>query len=456
MWASRKILLLLVSIVFIAYGALYMGTLSVLHINGLDASDLIVGPERAGDSYQYVALAETMLSDGRFSMNSIAEPESFRTPGYPLFIAVLLALFKNLAVLPIVQIVLAALSCGLVFLIGERFFSRKVALAAAVLFAIEPAVLTNSFVAVSDTLFVFTLLCSLYVLTVRRNTLLNTLLGGVLMGVTTLIRPLGLYVLPLVLVWLLWEARAERRTLYRTGAAFLFGVAILIIPWMVRNYIVFNHFALSSVGSYNAYFYVREFEHQYTGKSKEELTVEMFSALGATTADRVESFQYADRNSQLALDGVLAHPILYTAFHLYSMLPFYFGSSIDTLERALYLRGILNGSPPPDVNMSVLLRTGDIRGFTQALTSNIPVLLERLAWLVLCLTAFGTMVAAVYNRRLNASVYVLFFALILAFGFMTGPVSYSRYRLPVEPLIFLLGCAGMASGIRTLLKHERH
>lgn len=450
MRTSYKIPLLLVSVVMVAYSILYVETISILHTNGFSAKDLILSTGEGGDSHQYVALAETMLTDGRFAMSATAEPEAFRTPGYPLFIALILAVFKNIAVLPLAQILLAALSCGLVFLIGERLFSRSVALGAALLFAIEPAVISNAFVAMADILFVFMMLCGVYVLTVRKRTSPYLFFGGVLMGVMTLIRPLGLYVIPLVLFWLVWEERAEWRTLCRTGVLFLAGAALVVMPWMVRNYVFFNHFSISSIGSYNLLFYVREFEHQYTGKSKEEVSAEMYKNLGATTTDIVESFRYADKNSELAFQGILAHPFAYTAFHLYSMIPFYFGSSIDTLERAAYARGLLMGNPPPDINISVLVRTGDVEGALKALTSNIPILLERLIWLVLFLAALCTTVGAVYKRKANASLFVLFFVLIIAFGLMTGPVAYSRYRLPVEPFIFLLACASIAYGVRQL------
>lgn len=451
----RTIPAMIVVAVIAVYGLLYGVTLGVLHANGLNATHLI-GVHDGGDSYQYVALADTMLTHGRFAMNATAEPESFRTPGYPLFITAILVIFKNIVVLPLVQIVLAALSCGLIFLIGEHFFSRGVALGAAVLFAIEPAVITNSFISAADIPFVFFMLCGIYVLTVKQHTPLYLLWGGVLMGTMALIRPLGLYVIPLAFLWLLWETRAQWRILFRTGVLFLVGVAIIIMPWMARNYMLLDHFSISSIGSYNLLFYVQEFEHQYTGKSKAEMSAEMYRNLNASLTDRIESFRFADKNFKLALEGIRAHPFAYAAFHLYSTIPFYFGSSIDTFERALYLRGLRMGQPPQDVNISVLLRTGDVRGVIEVLTSNIPVLLERLFWTVMFFAALGTTIVAVYKRKENAPLFILFFGLILAFGLMTGPVSYSRYRLPADPFIFMLGYAGVTYIVHLFLNRMKH
>jgi hypothetical protein len=41
-------------------------------------------------------------------------------------------------------------------------------------------------------------------------------------------------------------------------------------------------------------------------------------------------------------------------------------------------------------------------------------------------------------------IFVAFFAsFILYFALLTGPIANARYRLPVSPLLFLLGIAGL-------------
>ena len=450
----RTIPTLLVLSVILFYGVLYGVALFALHSNGFGIERLIIFGQD-GDSYEYVSLAQTMISDGRFAMSPESVPESFRTPGYPALLAAILLLTGSLAAIPIVQIVLAALSCGLIYLLGEHFFSSRVGLAAAVLFALEPAVLTNSFISASDVPFVFLLLCGTYALAARERGVRALLLGGVLFGAAALVRPLGLYVIPLVLLWLLWEERGAWRPVLRAGALFLLGAAIIVAPWMARNYLLFHQATLSSVGGYNILFYAQEFEHQRTGKSKETVAAETNLLLGAGPGDDITTAPFAQRDSAVAMRYILAHPFAYGAFHLYSMVPFYFGSSIDTLERALYLRGLRAGTLPPDINISVLLRTGDFSGTARALSSNLPALFERLAWLLLCAAAFGTTVWAVLRRTPDAAAYVLFFALILAFGLMTGPVSYSRYRLPADPFILILGCAGIAQAVSHFRRNEK-
>ena len=457
----RTIPTLLVLSVLVFYGAFYGATLFMLHSNGFGIERLIIFGQD-GDSYEYVSLAQTMISDGRFAMSQGSVPESFRTPGYPALLAVILLLTNSLAVIPIVQIVLAAFSCGLIYLLGEYFFSSRVGLAAALLFALEPAVVTNAFISASDIPFVFLLLCGAYTMTAHKRGAWTLFSGGMLFGAAALVRPLGLYVIPLVLVWLLWDAySADRkafprwRPVLRASALFLLGAALFVAPWMARNYTLFHQATLSSVGGYNLLFYAQEFEHQRTGKSKEVVAAETNLLLGVGPGDDITTAPFARRDSTVAMHYILAHPFEYAAFHLYSMVPFYLGSSIETLDRALYLRGLRAGTLPPDINISVLLRTGDFSGTARALGSNLPALLERIVWLLLCAAAFGTTVWAVLRRMPDAAVYMLFFALILAFGLMTGPVSYSRYRLPVDPFIFILGCAGIAQAAGYFKHNEK-
>lgn len=443
--------MLIVFGVIVGYSLLYGSAVMALHKNGHDAAYFIgVRADEGGDSYQYVVLAQTILSDGRFAMSPTAPPEYFRTPGYPLFIAAILATTHTIAVLPVAQIILVALICWLIYILGERFFSRGIGLSAALLFAIDPATVNIAFISASDILFIFLFLASLVVLTVTDRKASHLLLGGLLLGAATLTRPLGLYLIPIVFIWLLWETRMIWRVMLKTAGFFLCGVLIVLTPWVARNYILFHQLKISSIGSYNLLFYAQEFEHQRTSAPKAAVKAEVYERLGATPSADISSAEYVTKDTQVALGYILAHPFAYTAFHLYSMIPFYFGSSLDMFEGTLYMRGILPGAPPFDVNVSVLLRTGDIHGAIAALAANIPSLIERVAWLIFGVAAFTILVVAFRRRHPHRTIYALFFVFILAFGLMTGPVAYARYRLPVSPFIFLLGCAGMIHGARIL------
>lgn len=418
--------------------------------NGLTPHDFI--STDGGDSYEYVALAETMLSNGRFAMSPTAAPETFRTPTYPLFVAGVLALTKDIVYLPMFQILLSALSAALIFLIGTRFFNRAVGVISAILFGIDPSGPLVTFVSMSDMLFVFLLLAGTYLLvTYEHMGRWRIFMSGVVFGAFALTRPLGLYIFPLFAAWILWEGRHSWKHALKLAGIFIAGVFLIVAPWMARNYTDFGHLAISSIGTYNFLFYnIITFEHERTGISKETLHADVLKQIGATRSDDFRALPYTDKVSAVASEYLFAHPFLYAMFHILSVIPFYIGSSIDAEMYSIYGRGALKGTMPQDVNISSQILHGNYSVALAALTANMPILFERFIWLILCIAAFGTAVIALYRKERYASVIVLFFALIVAFGVLTGPVSYPRYRLPAEPFIFILGVAGVLAGLERI------
>lgn len=449
-FTNRSVVLILVGSIFLVQGVLYSVTMYGVQSNGRTPHDFI--SMDGGDSYEYVALAETMLSDGRFAPNPTAAPETFRTPAYPLFVAGVLALTKDVVYLPLFQILLSALSAVLIFLIGTRFFNRTVGVISAILFAVDPSGPLVTFVSMSDMLFVFLLLVGTYMLVMYETvSRWRVFLSGIVIGVFALTRPMGLYIFPLFAVWLLWEGRDNWKQAFKMAGVFVIGVFLIVAPWMARNYVYYGHASISSIGTYNLLFYnIIDFEHERTGVSKEALHADILKQIGATDSDDYRALPYTDKVSSVALKYIFAHPFKYARYHILSVIPFYIGSSIDAETYSIYGRGALKGTPATDINVSSLILHGNFRAAFSALTDNMAVLIERLLWFILCIGAFGTAVTALYRRELHVSVIILFFALIIAFGVLTGPVSYPRYRLPAEPFIFILGAAGVASVTRQL------
>lgn len=449
-YSNRLIVLGIIASVIIVHGTLFALTMSAVQANGLTPHDYI--SMDGGDSYEYVALAETLLNTGRFALSPTASPETFRTPAYPLFIASVLAITKNIVFVPIMQIILVAFSAVLIFLIGTRFYTRGIGCAAAALFTIDPSVFANASVSVTDTPFVFLLLLSVYILCVReRLNKRRIFLAGVLIGIFVLTRPIGFYIFPFLVAWLFWEKRENWQQAFKIVSIFLVGMFLVVAPWMARNYVYSEHMAVSSIGVYNFLFYnIIDFEHERTGVSKEAIHSEFLKQIRATQDDDFRSLTYTDKVSAVAFNYLLAHPFQYVVFHFLSIIPFYIGSSIDATTYSVYARGAVKGTLSPDINVSSLVLHGDYRAAIAALTNNMLVLIERFIWLILCIASFGTVVATVRRKEIYASIIVLFFSLIIAFGVLTGPVSYPRYRLPAEPFIFILGVAGIVSVMQYL------
>ncbi len=444
----------IVLVVLVGYTSLFFYSLSLARSNGITTTHFLTFSE--GDAHEYYVLGHVLHDTDRFSLTATSSPEYFRTPAYPFFIAVLLGIFGNDLAIPFAQIILVALSALCIFAIGARFFSRGLGVVVAALYVIDPMTITQSSRTTTETLFVFVLLGAVFVLIREELTSRKILLGGALLGVLALVRPIGLPVIPLFLLWILFMYRKQRKMLLQQSLLLLFGVAIVMMPWAYRNYMYAHHFSLSSITAYNMLFYnVLEFEHQRTGISKDVLHAQMVQRIGSSETDQeFRTFIYTDAEQKTVAEYLSPHLLQYAIFHLYTTVPFFFGSDVEDAQRSLHLQGVLRGDPIVDVNISALLRQGQFDAFISALSANPFALIERIAWLVLFLSAFLMMVMMLYTHTRKSSPILFLFLLTILFALLTGPVSSPRYRMPVAPFLILLGVAGILFLINYWKNHQ--
>ena len=182
-----------------------------------------------------------------------------RPPGYPYFLAAVYKLTGTGYLAPrIVQMGLGLLNCWLVFLICRRWFDLPVAIIGALMMAASwhQVYFEQEFHAVS--LFVLFLLAAIYMLCawMEKQTYALILISGLLLGVSTLIRPTALLFLPVVALWILYVTRRKdcSRKFLPTCLCMLAGCLITILPATIRNYVVAGDFVLiSSNGGINLF-----------------------------------------------------------------------------------------------------------------------------------------------------------------------------------------------------------
>lgn len=238
----------------------------------LRAALIVAGPmadiERAWepDSRRYLELGASLATTGRFARGpedsgavhvplyalrvergEAVAAEAFRTPGYPLF----LAAFGPHGAL-IVQAMLGAVSVWLVYVIAMKLFEKKqVALIAAGITALHPALLTASASLLSETLFTTFTLGAIALFVHGRNRWEFAMLAGLLIGLATMVRPIGILLGLALAMWLV----AVDRGAWRPALCVLVASLILPLGWMGRNAQVGHGFAISSVPPINDYFY---------------------------------------------------------------------------------------------------------------------------------------------------------------------------------------------------------
>lgn len=208
----------------------------------------------------HVPLAELRSQLGqREKINQLGQfPEVFRTPGYPLLLAALLQVGQSVDRVLMIQAALDALSALLVFGIGMQLFQhRKAALAAALLFAIHPALVSASMSMLSETLLVFLLLLGWWLTLVGRRQVVWALVGGLILGGAALVKPIAVLVGFSLALWLAVTQRQKAGWL--AAGAVLLGSLVGPGAWMVRNQQVGAGWRLSTVPQVNAWFYTASY-----------------------------------------------------------------------------------------------------------------------------------------------------------------------------------------------------
>jgi hypothetical protein len=185
-------------------------------------------------------------------------PESFRTPGYPLFIAAVRSLIMpDVRAILIIQCVLGSLTTVMVARIASAFgIARRGYLAAGLIWAIHPGILVHDCAILSECLCSFCLASSL-LLSTRGQHARDALLSGALLGLAGLVRPMvGVLFLPANLLLVCRGASSVIVRARSLSAACL--VAGFLLPsgaWALRNYHSGEGLRMSPIGSLNLLYY---------------------------------------------------------------------------------------------------------------------------------------------------------------------------------------------------------
>lgn len=215
-----------------------------------------------GDSASYLDLATSFPGSLWPEDPALQTMSVYRTPGYPIFLwFASLGDPSRLAHVVLVQAVIGGVAnVWLCHRLADRIFGSRVAFAAALLLAVDPVSISHSLLIVTETICTtFLLAGSLNLERSRRATRTRAALGpalaaGALLGAGALVRPVLLYLIPIMAVWALWSRLRERSTATLAPAA-SFGVALLfllgaVVPtgaWLTRNRALTGRWVYSTV-----------------------------------------------------------------------------------------------------------------------------------------------------------------------------------------------------------------
>jgi asparagine N-glycosylation enzyme membrane subunit Stt3 len=175
-------------------------------------------------------------------------------PGYPLLLAGVFKVFgvyteASAAAALILNCLFAALTSIPLFALGAAIFNPEAGLIAAALFAVYPPSIWHSVTTIWDTsLFTLSFAVSIWAIyrAVHSMMVKRWVLAGALTALTSLVNPAGLSVYAVAGIWALFRSRPmESRAIKGITAAAL-AAALILSPWILRNYILFGKPVLRS------------------------------------------------------------------------------------------------------------------------------------------------------------------------------------------------------------------
>lgn len=405
------------------------------------------------DSQGYLDLVPGLVEAGWFSSGGAEQfvPEVFRTPGYPIY----LALFRWCGVGgttgPLLgQEIIYLLVAGLFFLGTRRLLDERLAGALLVFLLIEPGGIAQPKVIMSDTLNLLFLIPAVLALGLhlKRRRWRWLLLSGLLLGLAAWVRPAALY-LPLVFAPVLLITGGFRPAAFGRAAALMLVTVLVLSPWLLRNHAIFGTPYLSGqmsnmLANYHLP-YVWEITRGLTFlEGQAEVTNRIAQARSQAEeriGRRLDAVEHFGLTQQIALDELVQHPAAYAQRWVIGIFKTLLGPGVLDVYDAYGFR-------TSRVHFSAIPESSFIAKMRIFLTGQDPLVLVEAATR-LALLALAVVGALVILRSGNPVLWV-----ILLFCTYTlvipGPMGLARLRLAAEGFLFIQAWIGA----RWILNHR--
>lgn len=189
------------------------------------------------DPDEYGKLASNIYSGYGFRYFPSANDAVDKAPLYPYFLAVIFHLSggMNVTLVQIVQAVFHSLTSLLIFNFVKKLTGYRSAMVAQIIIALHPILIwyTARMWVESIYIFLFTATCVCYVKLFESPKIKNSLVSGVLTGITSLTKSIILF-LPIVLLFIFYFKKGVKGII--SMLVVILVSVIVISPWIIRNY----------------------------------------------------------------------------------------------------------------------------------------------------------------------------------------------------------------------------
>lgn len=407
------------------------------------------------DSISFMQAAKNFLKYNVFSIDGAGqtgEPPlplhstNFITPGYVFWLALIYVIFKSFMPAIFLGALLFALSVPLTYFISmEITANKKISFWAAAIFMAEPLSLYYSGLLFSEQFFVpvFLIACLWFIKYLKSENKKLLFTSLLLFSAATLIKPIIFYFLPILILITIFneKKRMPKKNLLILGLAAILAAYSLVGIWLVRNKTVLNTWQISSnQGHTLGYHYdvLRNYLVKNRGFDPGELNTSGLPSYGNQEYDNLMGKEAAQMLWRYKWD--------YLKIHLGYMPLFFLSSGYDGLASRFLGKPILLGGTFRN-DLVLNFANGKILKGLKILADapgDIYVfLIGGLVWFVIAMLALIGFIfcwSGGYNIMKLTPVFIA--VLLIYFSAVTSPLITARYRLPINPFIFILAIIG--------------
>jgi len=212
---------------------------------------LVPAGEITSDPSRYLQRAESIMETGAYK-DETGNPTAYEPPGTAFFLIPALFIGGGQWIIGIYYSIINSLTVLLAYFLFLRGKCNiEISRVAALILALIPSWVIHCGVASSEVPFAFFALASVVFLSKNIKPPL-WFVSGVFAGAAILIRPIGVFIVPLSL-FLLWREKAHRQVLRLGALLSIVGVMLVVSPWIIRNTRIMGFMGISTNQGVNFY-----------------------------------------------------------------------------------------------------------------------------------------------------------------------------------------------------------
>jgi hypothetical protein len=209
------------------------------------------------DSADYLKTAEMLYSDGVFATQNedgSLKYEALRTPGYPVFIAILHHVMKiPLGGVILFQVFLTILTALIVYKTAIEI-DYKIGFLSAIIFLYDLPTAVVSLRFMTEALYVFLIALFIYSFTeyFKKQRIKSVILSSLILAAATYVRPISYPLAGAVAIFIVYANIPKNfKTAFLHAFVFLVIVYSLLVIWQIRNYRCCGENTFSTIASIN-------------------------------------------------------------------------------------------------------------------------------------------------------------------------------------------------------------